>query len=64
MSKLVLYLIGPVTGLLILIIGVLVTLVTGAGVEPVAILKIALGVALMTEFAVALSLLERSSERE
>ena len=64
MSKLVLYLVGPVTGLLIFIIGVLVTLVTGSEVEPVGILKIALGVTLMTEFAVALSLMERSSQSE
>ena len=64
MSTLVLYLVGPVTGLLIFAIGVLVTFVTGSTVEPIGILKIALGVALMTELAVALALLERSGERE
>ena len=64
MSKLVLYLVGPLTGLLILVIGVLVGLITSSTLDLLAILKIALGVALMTEFAVALSLLERSGAKE
>lgn len=64
MSKLLLYLVGPATGLLIFIIGVIVALITGYDVEPIGILKIALGVALMTEFAIVLSLMERGGERE
>ncbi len=64
MSKLVLYLVGPATGLIIFIIGVIVAIITGYDVDTLAILRIALGVALMTEFAIVLSLLERGGERE
>lgn len=64
MSTILLYLIGPVAGLIIFAIGILIGVATGSSIDFVSILKITLGVALMTEFAVALSLLERRDERE
>ena len=61
MSNILLYFVGPLAGVLIFVIGVLVSLITGSTIEFVAILGIAFGIALMTEFCVVFSLVEEAS---
>ena len=63
MGKIALYLIGPAAGLLIFIIGVVIDLITGSEVDPIAVLKLALGIALVTEFVVALSVIEEAETK-
>ncbi len=63
MSKMPLYFIGPATGLVIFIIGVLTGLITGSKIDTITILEIALGIALMTEFCVMLSILEETNNK-
>jgi len=58
--KIALYLVGPATGILIFIIGVVIDLATGSKVDLIAVLGIALGIALMTEFCVMLSIIEET----
>lgn len=60
MRKIALYLVGPATGILIFIIGVVIDLATGSKVDLIAVLGIALGIALMTEFCVMLSIIEET----
>ena len=60
LANILLYFIGPVAGLLIFIIGVLLELSKGSEVDPLTALWIAFGVALITEFCVMLSLLEET----
>jgi hypothetical protein len=62
MSKIPLYFIGPATGVLILIIGVLISLLTGSKIDPISILGIAFGIALVTEFCVIFSVLEEEEK--
>jgi len=58
MATVLLYLIGPAIGVLIFIIGIVTSLITGSGIDFSALLRIAFGVALMTEFCVLLSVME------
>ena len=65
MSTILLYLVGPAIGVLIFLIGILTGIITGSEIDFSAILRIALGVALMTEFCVLLSVMEeKRSKRE
>ena len=59
MSNIPLYFIGPATGLLIFIIGVVIGLLTGSELDFTTVLGIALGIAFLTEFSVMLSILEK-----
>jgi hypothetical protein len=63
MTNIPLYFIGPATGLLIFIIGVLIGLITGSGGDPITVAGIALGIALMTEFCVMFSILEKADKK-
>jgi len=62
MSNIPLYFIGPATGLLIFIIGAFIGLLTGSGVDLIANLGIAFGIALVTEFCVIFSVLEKEAK--
>jgi len=62
-GKIALYLLGPATGLLIFIIGVLIDIVTGSEVDPITVLAIALAITLVTEFVVVLSVIEEAEKK-
>ena len=62
MSSILLYLVGPAVGILIFLIGIVTSLITGSGIDFPAMLRISLGVTLITEFGVLLSVMEETGQ--